>query len=179
MNMENIMTFRPIKIIILSILTLILIFATSCSGNPKQTATAEILPTATLMPSKTPEPTKTPTEIPTETMIPTPEDTPTKTPLPGPDFSNAEIFSMGPMENWNFFFTIQIEEEITGSYYAMVDKNKKYKCFMMDEYPNRLYCHGPQVAFNDYVEYELYMEDVDDFVHAGEFFIPLYLPTAK
>ena len=86
---------------------------------------------------------------------------------------------MGSMEYWNFFFTIQIEDEITGEYHAVVDKNKAYKCFMMEEYPNRLYCHGPQVAFNDYVEYELYMEGVDEPVHTGEFFIPSYLPPAK
>ena len=158
---------------------LIVICTTGCSTKQEVTETSQIIPTVTKVPSKTPLPTKTVTQTPTETTIPTPEDTATKTPIPGPDFSNAEIFSMGPMENWNFFFTIQIEEEITGEYHAVVDKNKNYKCFMMEDYPNRLYCHGPQVAFNDYVEYELYMEGIDEPVHTGEFFIPSYLPPAK
>jgi len=139
----------------------------------------EIPPTATIKPTKTLKPTMTNTSIPTQTLPPTVELTNTNTPVPGPDFTNAKVFSMGPMENWNFFFTIQIEEDITGEYYAMVDKNKKYKCFMHADYSNRLYCHGPQVAFNDFVEYELYRLDIPQPIHKGEFFIPQYLPPSK
>ena len=173
------MKIRQKSITGLLILVFIVIISTGCNPKGEATEITQIIPTTTKAPSKTPLPTKTITLTPTETTIPTLEDTATPTSLPGPDFSNAEVFSMGPMENWNFFFTIQIEEEITGEYHAVVDKNKDYKCFMMEDYPNRLYCHGPQVAFNDYVDYELYMDGVDEPVHTDEFFIPAYLPPAK
>ena len=170
-----------IKKLLLFNLLLITLFLLSCQGE----VTPEVIITNSPTVFKTHtsptilSPTRTVTIKPSQTISNTSTFTPSQTQVPCPDFSGAKIFSMGPMEYWNFFFTIQIEDEILGDYYAILDKNKQYKCFKLEEYPNRIYCHGPQVAINDFVDYELYKIGIDKPVLKGSFFIPLYFPPSK
>jgi hypothetical protein len=60
------------------------------------------------------------------------------------DFADAYIYTHG----WtldHFFFTIQLSQEVKGKYHAEIG-GRKFKCSVVEKYPNRLYCIGPKVS---------------------------------
>ena len=88
------------------------------------------------------------------------------------DWTSAKFFTGGALADWQYFIALQFDGNLTGSYYAMVDKNKNYKCEILAMYPNRLYCHGPQAAFMDYVRFEVFDKTTDEKVYEERVWVP-------
>lgn len=148
----------------------------SACGSPAAAPTATVPvepPTATLEPTET----KIPTAIPTETPVPsaTPTITPTPTATFQADFAKAELYTAGPLANFRFLIVVELAEPVQGEYYGLVDRNKEYKCEVLVEYPNRLYCSGRQAAANDFVTFQIFETATDRPVFAGEVWCDLPL----
>lgn len=149
------------------------LFLIGCSSRPAPTPTlTPIHPTRTPAPTGTPAPTITPQ--PTETHLPSPTHLPTNTPFPTPevDFTKAKFYTAGFLPDWRFFISIQAEEEMRGSYEALVDKTVRYKCEVLTAYPKRLYCSGPLRRMNDWVDYSIFQIGAEEPVFKGRVFIP-------
>lgn len=145
----------------------------ACSPRPVPTPTlTPIRPTRTPAPTSTPAPTITPQ--PTETALPSPTVLPSSTPFPTPevDFSKAKFYTAGFLPNWRFFIAIQTEDEMKGSYEALVDKTVRYKCEVLAAYPKRLYCSGYLRRMNDWVDYSIFQTGAEEPVFKGKVFIP-------
>lgn len=146
-----------------------------CS-NIKTTPTVTLppVPTRTRAPTTTEAPTVT--AVPSATLTATPLPTATLTPTPVSELAKAKIYTIGFLPKWRFFFALEIPEKIQGSYYALVDKNKRYNCEIRTDKPNRLYCIGPQARIDDWVDYGVYEKDTDRLVYEGRIFVPLNIP---
>ena len=162
------------KILIISMLCMAVLL--SACGAPAQEPTATVSvepPTATIKPTETKIPTATATQTPLPSATPT--ITPTPTATFQADFSKAKFYTAGPLANFRFLIAVQLEEPVEGEYYAVVDKNKEYKCEVLAAYPNRLYCTGRQAAANDFVTYQIFETATDRQVFAGEVWCDLPL----
>jgi len=71
------------------------------------------------------------------TMTPTPPEQATAS----FDAADAQVYTIGYLPGDIFFFTIQFSEEVKGEYHAEM-ANRKFKCSVLPQYPNRLYCQG-------------------------------------
>ncbi|MBI9048158.1 MAG: hypothetical protein JEZ00_01960 [Anaerolineaceae bacterium] len=138
------------------------------------TDTAEPTNTATAKATKTKIATETAVVETTteETLTKTAVVSPTATPMQLADWSSAEFYTSGSLANWQYFIALQFDGYITGEYYAVVDKNKDYKCEILEMYPNRLYCHGPQAAFMDFVRFEVFDVSSDEIVYQEKIWVP-------
>jgi hypothetical protein len=142
--------------------------STQIPPDPKlATPTAHSSPTYTL--TYTPLPTYTP--FPTQTRTPALPLTPT--PYGGMDFSQVSILWGGFLPHWQYFVAIELPGIATDDFYAIVDYNKEYTCDVHSEYPNRLYCHGPQVRMADWATIALYVKGDDTPVFEDRFYTPL------
>jgi hypothetical protein len=92
-----------------------------------EVATSTPAPSETPVPSDTPEPTETPTITPTE----------------GPNFAAASVYAVSHLPNDKLLVTVQIPGGVEGDYKAYVS-NLPFACEILDQYPDRLYCNGPE-----------------------------------
>jgi hypothetical protein len=90
-------------------------------------------------PTDTPPPSDTP--LPTDTPAPT--DTPTLTATVGPNFGAASVYGVSHLPNNKLLVSIQVPGGVTGDYKAYVE-NLPFACEILDQYPDRLYCNGPE-----------------------------------
>lgn len=74
------------------------------------------------------------------TTTPTPPGEPTLS----ADFADAYIYTHGWVPD-QFFFTIQLSHEVKGKYHAEIG-GTKFKCSVLEKYPDRLYCIGPKIS---------------------------------
>ncbi len=189
------------KITLVSLIILSILIASGCQAKDnaadqieKTAATSVTLviqPTETVvLPSATAtkRPTLKPTAKPTQaldgsetatveltledTSAPTLAVTMTPTEVKIADWSSAKFFTGGALADWQYFIALQFDGNLTGEYYAVVDKNKDYKCEILAMYPNRLYCHGPQAAFMDFVRYEVFEKSTDEKVYEERIWVP-------
>jgi len=107
------------------------------AANTPEPAQAET--PAPELPSPTPAPTETP--VPSDT--PEPSETPTITPTQGPNFGAASVYAVSHLPNDKLLVTIQIPGGVEGVYKAYVS-NLPFACEILDQYPDRLYCNGPE-----------------------------------
>ncbi len=128
------------------------------TNSPEATATQNLIPSA----SPTPE-----------IVTLTPAISPTVTPYQNIDFSQVELSFGGFLSHWRYFITFKFPEEVRGEYYALVDKNKEYRCEVLPQYPNRLYCNGPLVIVYNWAEIELFAIGSEEPLISGQFFVPL------
>ena len=182
---------------IISLVLLASFLLASCQSNTaviENTATPEKPTTAAttvkLTDTPTKAPTKTPTIHPTITASATftgtlsdeessdnqtsEESTPTATAtaMKIADWSSAEFYTSGSLAHWQYFIALKFDGQITGNYYAIVDKNKDYDCEVLPMYPNRLYCDGPQAAFMDFINFQVFNADTDEMVYEERLWIP-------
>ena len=165
---------RQKSILILTMLCMAVLL--SACGTPAAAPTATVPvepPTATPKPTETAVPTATATETPVPSATPTITLTPTATFQA--DFSKAELYTAGPLANFRFLIAVELEEPVEGDYYSLVDKNKEYSCEVLPEYPNRLYCSGPQAAADDFVFFQVFESATDRVVFSGEVYCALPL----
>jgi hypothetical protein len=169
--MKSIKYSKPFLFVILMIIALSLAACNPGASN-NQAATEIPLPTSTRtrLPSTTPEPTFTATF----TITPTRTITPLPTALD--DFTDAKVISHGPLKNWNYLITIELPQPVAGSYRMIIDTNKEYKCEIQPGYPNRLYCHGRQVRYNDEVEFYLIATDTGVTAFEDKIFVGYIFP---
>jgi hypothetical protein len=158
--------------------------ATSASTQVIQPTETVVLPSATSTKRPTLKPTSKPTENSDGSLAPTLDATTkstatatlqvtaTPTEVKIADWTSAKFFTGGALADWQYFIALEFDGNLTGSYYAVVDKNKNYKCEILAMYPNRLYCHGPQAAFMDYVRFEVFDKTTDEKVYQERVWIP-------
>ena len=134
--------------------------------RPTLVSTKTSFPTATERPTSQPELTKEWTATPISSSTPEP------TLPPADNWEGAAFYTAGFLQNWNFFIAVQLNEDIKGSYYAVVGKGKTYYC--SNNYnPRRLYCTGPLARLDDWVEYEIFDRVSNQSVFKSKVFIPL------
>ncbi|NPV77093.1 MAG: hypothetical protein HPY59_12060 [Anaerolineae bacterium] len=165
---------KPLPPFIIAVIGLAAVLVLIGCG-PRQVPTPTlppVRPTRTPVPTSTPAPTITPQ--PTETPLPSPTPLPSNTPFPTPevDFSKAKFYTAGFLPNWRFFIAIQAEEEMKGSYEALVDQTVRYRCEVLATYPKRLYCSGPLRRMNDWVDYSIFQTGAEEPVFKSRVFIP-------
>jgi hypothetical protein len=157
-------------------LIMIIFNVSGCSNfsfsKPTATATVTLTPRP---PRHTRTPSATPTATATLTFTPTITSTPSLPPPPD-DFSQARLYSSGNGPGWEFFFTIQLPEEIKGEYDALVgDPAKPFTCRPLAEYthPERLHCTGriPEVDKN--LVFKIIEKETGQVVFKGYVFSPL------
>lgn len=103
---------------------------------------------------------------------PTPAPTQSATPYMGVDFSLVELTQGGFLSDLRYFVTFEFPDPVEGEYRAVVDQNKDYKCVVLPDYLNRLYCSGPLVRVYNWADIDLYADGIDQPVWSGKFFIP-------
>jgi hypothetical protein len=146
-------------------------------SGPTPIPTAE--PDAEIGPSATPPPVATETSPPTETP---PPSAPTETPLPsataGPNFAQASVYAVSHLSGNRLLVTIQIPGGVSGNYSAGVGTST-LRCEILSQYPDRLYCTGPEPYANyqyKQATVSLYPAGSATAVFQGEFQLPP-LPT--
>jgi hypothetical protein len=90
------------------------------------------------------------------------------------NLNQARIYTVGFLEGWRYFFTLETLSEVEGKYYAIVQENKRYECFILPQYPNRLYCQGQLVDLDDYVNFTVYDQTNNKPVYFGTVYIPMF-----
>jgi hypothetical protein len=121
----------------------------------------------------------TPILKPTETLTQSPESTIKVTPqlTAAADFTRARLYTFGLLPGWRFFFSVLLQAEVKGEYYALVGETQhKYKCEVFYKYPKRLVCSGDLVRLDDWVPFTIYIKDTDIPVFSGRFSVPMIFP---
>ncbi|HEX9796280.1 MAG TPA: hypothetical protein VGA52_04750 [Anaerolineales bacterium] len=118
-------------------LAVISLLAAACTlpGVAQPTATPTEVP-----PTPTPEP---PTPTITLSPVPTEGATAAATATVGPSFSGANVYAVSHLSGNRLLVTVQVPGGIEGSYRATVGSSS-LGCEKLAEYPDRLYCSGPE-----------------------------------
>lgn len=130
------------------------------SSTPQATATTSQIPIIS-----SPIPTQEPSSTPEPTVLP-----PTPT-IPGPDFTDASIMSTGWLQDGSLLVTLHVPQDLEGNYRAYVGGNE-FTCEILEDYPDRLYCHGTGVKTGDHVEASWYLEGIELPVYETTFTVP-------
>ena len=103
-------------------------------------------------PSSTPEPTFTfvPTETPQPAVFPSPFVTATETPLPTATLaptadmalSEAKLIGLGWYDDYDLLLSFQFSKAVDPQDYRVMLEDKEYRCEVLAEFPDRLYCKG-------------------------------------
>lgn len=96
---------------------------------------------------------------------------PTSTIMTGSDFTDASVISRGWLDSGSLLVTLQVPHGVEGNYYAIVEDNE-FKCEILDDYPDRLYCHGIGVKTGTQVDASWYLDGVELPVYETEIAIP-------
>lgn len=146
-------------------LTFFFILALGALGAcARQTPTVELLPTASHTPrvvTYLPTLTATPREsaTPVQTAAPQPTVTITPSPTPLDDFSTARYINVSCTTAWTCLITLEFKKPVQGSYYALLDSNKEYKCEIVAKVPNRLYCSGRMAGIEKILPFQIFEKD--------------------
>ena len=136
---------------ILFLFGLLVFVMSACSiFSPSEEAIqAAIQQTQAAVPSSTPttEPTAEPTEEPDPTDVQEVEVEPESAVheaeilSAAAIFTEANVYSLSFPQDDVFLVTIEVPGGVKSDYYALVDR-KQYKCEVLEQYPDRLYCSG-------------------------------------
>jgi len=130
-------------------------------STPSETATA--IQVATVASSS-------PTRQPSTTLEPT-VSLATPTIKHGSDFTDANVLNVGWLESGSLLVTLKVPNGVEGNYRAIVDANE-FTCEILEDYPDRLYCHGTGVKAGTQVDASWYLEGVELPVYEAEIAIP-------
>ena len=151
---------------------LLVIIAPACSAATQVTPTATlepataivVLPTETPKPSFTPAPTNTATTVPTETPIPPP----TATATPAVNFAQFKLQSV-QKESYGMLLGFQIPG-LTDPLITRIN-TQLFKCVIDVKYPERMFCSGPALPLDKYLDVMFYTEDGADPIYTGQLLI--------
>ena len=126
-------------------------------------------------PSATPPPQEPTEPPPSQTPTPAvPTETPLPTDTPGPNFGAASIYAVSHLPGDRLMVTVQIPGGVEGSY-TSTSATSNQTCEILPEYPDRLYCTGPE-PFENYstvsAVFRLFAESQVQPVFETEFNIP-------
>ena len=163
-------------------LVILLPLLAACAANsptaiPTQTAgpgpvleldTATPEATLTPYPSQTPLPTRTPTIAPT---LP-----PTEAPAPtlDPAFSDVKLAGLAWLQNYNLLLSFNFPNPINPEDYRVTLEDKEYKCEVLPQYPNRLYCHGQGARVLGVAMVKVYPAGSDQVGFEKEVWVPYF-----
>ena len=91
--------------------------------------------------------------------------------MTGPEFTDASVISRGWLDSGSLLVTLQIPHGVEGDYYAIVGGHE-FKCDILEDYPDRLYCHGTGVKPGTQVDASWYLEGVEHPLYETEIAIP-------
>ena len=142
-----------------------------CIASTIMNSLAPSTPSATVTASQvdtvaSPRPKQRPSLTPEPTFSP-----PTSTIITGSDFTDASVISRGWLDSGSLLVTLQVPHGVEGNYYAIVGGNE-FKCEILEDYPDRLYCHGTGVKAGTQVDAGWYLEGVELPVYETEITIP-------
>ncbi len=163
-----------------------LILTSGCSfamGTPSdasiQTAIAQTMaaaPSAT--PTEIPQITTVPTALPapsqTATSVPQPSST-AETSSPASDQIAASVYALSNLDNNQLLITIQMPGKVEGNFRATVN-DLPYRCKVLTQYPDRLYCNGTSPGSGKYALLKLYMEGNDQLIFEEQIGTPVLPP---
>ncbi len=90
-------------------------------------------------------------------------------------FSGASIYRWGMYQHKVYAFTIQLSSGTAGNFYAMLRK-EKYKCALVPDRPDRLFCYGRHVNGGN-LDFSVYEEGSDRLLFTQEIALPTWVPT--
>ena len=170
---------------------------TSVAETLQAAKTLRAIPTtAAPQASATPSPTGAPAGSPAGAATPSPLAQPLRQPppqpgpqrsqrrplLPSPPTSAAtlvpgDIYSYNILSGGDFMLVVQFEQPLSGQYTALLD-GKDFLCQILPQYPNRLYCHGPNPRPGSMVDISIHSLEQNSLVFARSWQIPyIYTPT--
>ncbi len=97
------------------------------------------------------------------------------TPFADTMFTGAYVYKYGFMSGNKYLVTIQLANNVSGDYYAMVG-DQQYKCSVMSGYPNRLYCIGPSVP-GGAQSVSIYESTSAKLAYVSQVVLPQWTPT--
>ena len=86
-------------------------------------------------------------------------------------FTEANVYSLSFPQDDVFLVTIEIPGGVADDYYARVD-HKQYKCEVLEQYPDRLYCSGLAPETNRLVMVQIMSIESDEVVFEAEIGVP-------
>lgn len=142
-----------------------------CIASTIMNSLAPSTPSATVTASKvatvaSPRPKQRASSTPESTVPP-----PTSTIMTGSDFTDASVISRGWLDSGSLLVTLQVPNGVEGNYYAVVGGNE-FKCEILEDHPDRLYCHGTGVKSLTQVDASWYLEGVEQPVYQTEITVP-------
>lgn len=141
-----------------------------------QTAASKTKPTESPIPA-TPTPTPAPVVMATSTpRQDEPDNIATVVAHTGPHFDFAEISGVAHLDNGYFLITIEVPGGVRGEYQALIGE-EQFKCLVLAEYPNRLYCTGLTSQAGQFVVVRVYELGAAEPVFEEELGIPPLPPT--
>lgn len=170
------------RLSLLIVINLFLLLAACTTPSPAATpssvpaqAVVALPPAATL----TPVPTQTP--VPSFTPTASPPPSALNTPAPTADLSLAQVKLIGLnwLPDYNFLLTFQFPGPIDPQNYRAMMEDKEFKCQVLTQYPNRLYCTGPSAAVESMAWVRLYQAGSDQPGFAQYTWIPYFTVEHK
>lgn len=74
---------------------------------------------------------------------------------PGPAFSRARVYGMAHLSGGRILITLEVPGNLSGEFHADLGGDE-LRCLILEEFPNRLYCHGPSSHAGQVVSFELF-----------------------
>jgi hypothetical protein len=169
------------SLLVLTVLVLVAVLLSACSGEPKAAPTFTPAPSATetARPSETPVPTNTQTPVPpSATATPVPSATPTVLPseTPRPTFAGFQVqYSEFTAYGLTLSFRIPGVKDV----YRLLVNKAEFKCQLNSKTPDTLFCYGQQFSVGQTVSLTfLPPEKGDTVVYQTSYKIaPLKTPT--
>jgi len=135
-----------------------------------QVAVPKFVPTNSPAPAT---PTQTPPPVIRPSFTPVKEATNIATVIAdsSPHFDFAEISGVAHLENGYFLITIEVPGGVRGEYFAALGE-EEFKCLVLTEYPDRLYCTGLTSQAGEFVSLQVFEQGIQHPVFEGELGIP-------
>lgn len=91
------------------------------------------------------------------------------------DFTGATIYKYGFPAHEQMMVTIQLNSIVQGGYHAFVN-GQLFKCWIVTQYPDRLYCQGKQKK-GGYQDIQVFEDGTEKLVFEAQFELPVWTPT--
>lgn len=79
--------------------------------------------------------------------------------------------STGWLEDGSLLVTLHVPQGVDGNYRAVVGGNE-FTCEILEDFPDRLYCHGTGVKSEGKVEASWYLEGIESPIYETSFIAP-------
>lgn len=132
------------------------------------TDTPAAVPTATE--TSVPSATVTATAAPTETSAPTSASSPTPHPAQG----QITLSGLAWMPDYNMLLSFNFPGPVDAADYRVMLEEKEYRCEVLEQYPNRLYCYGAGAKVLTTAMVRVYPVGVQQPIYERSYWIPYF-----